>query len=454
MEISDNVQENLRGRYCSWCYSKCLHEIVEKNMLQRNIYECTSCKGRTLVCRAPGCTNMTQGLSKDSAWNDEFCAEHDGTISNFENLNKKLDDLVGYEDIYKRSKFNLAKASKISAISIGGALVLGPAMYLAGPAIGGAIGSQFYGLSGAAATSKGLAVLGGGSLASGGAGMSGGLAVLTVTGAALGGANGAHIAGSYYNDAKFKIEKVKSGKDPKVIIINGFRTQNTSKTDDWIDGLSKRFSENSWYRLDWEAQDQKNLFNELDPKSYGIYKKLVKQAIKATKKNKGPAAIFALNTFKNLIKNPWFIAQYKASQTSVILADLIARLKNSDDCILMGHSLGGRIALDTAKILSTKSNSQISEVHLLGCAANPLENEDEELLSKGVNKYLFNYFSENDAVLSKLYKYTNYNFENPIGYNGLGANNSKLIDVNVTKYVANHSSYRKNFKKYIRFYAK
>ena len=53
-----------------------------------------------------------------------------------------------------------------AALCVGAAVVCGATGGLAAPFIGGAIGSAM-GLSGAAATSAGLAALGGGSLASG-----------------------------------------------------------------------------------------------------------------------------------------------------------------------------------------------------------------------------------------------------------------------------------------------
>ena len=65
-------------------------------------------------------------------------------------------------------------------VGLGAAALLIVAPYLAG-AIGG-----FMGLSGAAATSAGLALLGGGSLAAGGLGMTGGYVVLMAGGAILG----------------------------------------------------------------------------------------------------------------------------------------------------------------------------------------------------------------------------------------------------------------------------
>ncbi len=70
-------------------------------------------------------------------------------------------------------------------IGAGGLIVMALGGWLLAPAIGGAIGAA-AGLSGAAATAHGLAILGGGSLAIGGAGMAGGMWVVTGAGAAIG----------------------------------------------------------------------------------------------------------------------------------------------------------------------------------------------------------------------------------------------------------------------------
>ena len=59
--------------------------------------------------------------------------------------------------------------------------------------MGGALGTLVGGYSGAAATSYGLALLGGGSLAAGGFGMAGGAAVVGVVGGGLGGAQIADV---------------------------------------------------------------------------------------------------------------------------------------------------------------------------------------------------------------------------------------------------------------------
>ena len=79
----------------------------------------------------------------------------------------------------------LTKGVKIAAAGAGAAVVIGAGAFLVAAPIGAAIGG-IAGLSGAAATNFGLALLGGGSLAAGGFGMAGGMAVVTGIGAAAG----------------------------------------------------------------------------------------------------------------------------------------------------------------------------------------------------------------------------------------------------------------------------
>lgn len=76
-------------------------------------------------------------------------------------------------------------ARRMAVVGLAAAVAVGSAGYLAAPAIGTALGAS-AGLSGVAATSYGLALLGGGSLAAGGAGMAGGMWLVAGTGAAVG----------------------------------------------------------------------------------------------------------------------------------------------------------------------------------------------------------------------------------------------------------------------------
>lgn len=99
---------------------------------------------------------------------------------------------------------------KVVAVVAGGAAVGVLTGGLAAPLIGGAVGGVM-GLSGAAATSAGLALLGGGSVAAGGLGMAGGTAVIAGTaslGAAGVGAAGTWLAGARPTDVVVESAKL------------------------------------------------------------------------------------------------------------------------------------------------------------------------------------------------------------------------------------------------------
>ncbi|MBE1513443.1 hypothetical protein [Nesterenkonia halotolerans] len=102
----------------------------------------------------------------------------------------RTEDLESVSHAYKTAVSALAsktrpwgKIALVSAAGLGlGALTAG----LAAPVVGALFGSAVLGYSGAAATSAGLAALGGGSIAAGGFGMAGGAAVIAGAGGVAG----------------------------------------------------------------------------------------------------------------------------------------------------------------------------------------------------------------------------------------------------------------------------
>jgi len=152
-------------------------------------------------------------------------------------------DVTNVEET-KREAFSIhSKISwgKIGLFAVTGTVVLAAGGWIAAPAIGTALGSA-AGLSGAAATAHGLALLGGGSLAMGGAGMAGG--AMAVTGfsafagcAALGGGSLLVQLGA----ANAQLELVKLQTTFKVVIL-GTQTQ-LAKTQKIIARLTEELAE-------------------------------------------------------------------------------------------------------------------------------------------------------------------------------------------------------------------
>ncbi|QKI89635.1 DUF726 domain-containing protein [Thiomicrorhabdus xiamenensis] len=407
--------------YCSWCFEKTTCTLSEKNSLSRNIYVCDNCGNKVTKCRA--CDNKAKYAdnSEDSVsdevgiWSGNFCAVHEGSIAKFETLAWKLETIGEYREIVQRSDRNYKKIGMTTAMTVGGVAAIAPMALMAAPAIGGAVGSSFLGLSGAAATNGGLAALGGGALAAGGAGMAGGVAVVTATGAALGGRYGAVIANSYYGDIEgFDIVRIKHGKQPVVICIDGFLTQEDLKSPDaWLEGIREKYPENEVYHVKWESKRLRDIadYSLVTGGKSGIGRGAKSLAMSASKKAAKKVAPLGM-AFQALgvANNPWSVASVKAYQTGALLADIISR--TDKEYILIGHSLGSRVIYSCLSALATKDKQFIDTVHLLAGAVNNTVEKDAGK-AKGVNWFgidkavsgnIYNYYSSGDRILQTLYK--------------------------------------------------
>ncbi len=242
--------------YCPWCFKKITPRLFEKSFLTRNLYLCPRLECRKMVTECRACNNFARWdivIQKDEngkvlkdktgkvieiGYHDQFCLEHCHEMPNFETMDMKIDKPSEYKKVYEYNSPNLAKTGKMALCMGGGAIVCGPLFAIAGPAIGGAIGSAVGGYSGAAATSYGLALLGGGSIAAGGFGMAGGMVVATASGIALGSGIGAYIGNSYLADIDgFDIKKIRSGYQPAIITVNGLFSEEDKNNEkgyqDW-----------------------------------------------------------------------------------------------------------------------------------------------------------------------------------------------------------------------------
>jgi len=444
--------------YCSWCFEIHTCTLKEKNNVTRNIYVCNGCGHEIVKCRV--CNNKAKYSEiKDeniSMWSNNFCAVHEGQIAKFESLNWSLESIGEYRDIVERTELNYKKIGTTAAFTLGGAAVIAPVAFLAAPAIGGAIGTSILGYTGAAATNAGLATLGGGALAAGGLGMAGGVAVVTATGSALGGCYGAVISNSYFGDIDgFEIVKIKPGIEPIVICIDGFlNEENKNAIQPWLDGVEKKYRENTIYYVKWESKRLMNLvtsFSQILSKE-GLKNSTVNAALSASKAAATKVAPlgFTIQAL-GLATNPWSVASVKAYQTGALLADIIAR--TNKEYILIGHSLGARVIYSCLASLKTKDKCFINDVHLLGGAVDKnCENDSNRVcwseLHSAVSGKIRNYFSKNDTVLKTLYKVgegVKFEFGDPIGRHPI--ENERIHNIDVTDYISGHTEYKPNLQK-------
>jgi len=434
-------------RYCSWCYQKARHTLVKRSALGRDVYQCANCLNYTVRCRF--CRNMARGTPRDSTgdnapglleslrrrWGRQLCAEHDGSIASFGKLSCQLDDLADYKSLFHARKPNLLKVGKICAGILGGAAVLGPLAYIAAPGV--LSGLRRAGALRAASASA---------AAAGRMGLAG--AVVTAAGAALGAVQGGVISNAYFGDVKgFSIEKVHEGTGPALVFINGFLSQEDQDPQDWCQAVQERFVGNPWYYLRWEAGALASIGGLIEK---ARAKKAVSDFVAEAARQALPKGDARLGPLKwasilgDLLSNPWHKAMVKAGKTGVLLADLLARVKDGQ-FILMGNSLGCRVAFYALCALATCPRKCVKDAYLLGGAIGRKDKEGWRNAAKAVSGAIYNCYSRNDWVLRYLYRPANALLSDPIGLGEIACACEQIVNVNVSDLVPGHMEYKNNF---------
>lgn len=431
----------MRRAWCSACFRRTDHRELHTGARSLPGHLCVGCGAPTLGCAAPGCEHMaTRGFG--ALHIPRFCAEHRHEIPSFDKINGKFGALENYREFLSYDKKNLALGSRVAGAVTAAGVVIGSGGLALAPAIGGAVGSLIGGYTGAAATSYGLALLGGGSLAAGGLGMAGGTAVVAGLGAVLGGGLGARVTTAYIGaDKSFRIDKLSDGVGTPVIVSSGFLTAGGDSWGDWEPIIRQRYPAAPVYRVHWGSKELRALGALL---GYGGGQAAAAAAVKgmAARASKRAAKVIpgagAAFMAAGLAMNPWHTAKVRADSTGVALAGLLART-DAEDYVLVGHSLGARVMATAAQTLATDPEApKIQTVHLLGAALGA--KGDWRALNDSVTDAVYNYYSTNDKVLKHLYAVVQAGSA-AAGLRGFGSKFPKIRDRNVSRVVQGHSDY-------------
>ena len=440
-DLAVSPEEEWRKAWCSSCFTKDMHQKVKRPVGQVPAYLCKNCGSPSLPCAAPSCDHMAirgRGIIRVP----RYCAEHRHDIPGFDKAEFRMDALGDYQQFLEFNEINLSRATRLAGAGVAGLSVFATAGLLAAPAIGGAVGSLVGGYSGAAASSYGLALLGGGSLATGGLGMVGGTMVIGTIGGALGCALGASVTNAYIREDKsFRIETLQEGHGVPVVVCNGFLSESGEGWGDWKRLVGKRYPDSPVYRVHWGAKELKDLGllagrGAMALAAPAAIKAAAEAATKVGAKKLGPIGPVLLAT--DLAKNPWHVAKSRADKTGVIVADLMARTR-ADCFVMVGHSLGARVLAVAAQSLGTNSaGPTIQAAHLTGAAIGA--KGDWRNLTARVDDAVYNYFSTNDKVLRYLYA-TAMGGQRAAGAIGFTDPPPKLKNIDVSKSVTRHSDY-------------
>ncbi len=473
--------------YCSWCFEHTTHKKVVQNFLTRNIYRCSGCESSTVQCRY--CSYMAKSTPSaetlkaieearkmddnekkalgligkansafakiDQSWNNELCAEHDGSIASFKSLSLSLDDISDFESLFVREQKNLAKPAKyvvytgagIAGVAatmstMGGAGAIAAAIGNLGVLGAAGTGTAIAGLNGAALTGAALTAIGGSVAA--------GTAIVTASGSALGGVLGGVLANKFHgDDSSFSIKKLRDVKkcDTKTIFVNGFTQKNETDFHDWQAEQLFFGLKHSTYGVNWDSKSNASLGAAF---AGGVGKQAAKAVLMGLAKKGGVKAaaklgpVGTISLISDLVSNPWHSAMLRAAQAGAQLAESISRT-SGQRFNLVGHSLGCRVIYYALLALGTKSNIYINDVILLGGAVGKDDEKGWTSATSAIEGNLYNCYSKQDMVLGKIFKIANANLSEPIGYFPIPSDIEKVVNIDCSNFVDSHMSWKNNY---------
>ena len=246
---------------------------------------------------------------------------------------------------------------------------------------------------------------------------------------------------------KFDIKKIKSGKEPAVITINGFLSEKGLKNEkgyqDWEKAKNAHFPDNEWYHVYWEAKKLFDLGSLVLRSGTGaglsiMITKAASHAAKQVSKKIGPVG--TAMTAMQLSANPWHVSLVKAQKTGVLLADILKRTNKK--YTLLSHSLGCRVAYCTLLALATTGEKLIKDVHLTGGAVDR-KRDNWKILKQSVSGKVFNYYSKTDKILKLLYRAGTFFTESPIGISKIDKTRG-IRNIDVSRFVKGHMDFKPN----------
>ena len=443
-ELADDLGRTTKGGWCSGCFTDADHQKVKQPAGPLPAYLCTHCGSPTLSCADPRCENIAL-RGRGAIAVPRYCAEHRHEIPGFAKADRTIGALENYRQFLEYDKPNLSRTTKLVGVGVAALATGGAAAYAAAPAIGGAIGAQIGSYSGAAASSYGLALMGGGSLAAGGTGMFGGTILISALGGGLGGVVGASVTTAYVREDKsFRIELLQKGSGVPVVVCNGFLSEGDAGWGEWRDIVTARYPDSPVYRVHWGARELKHLgilaaLGSVKVASAAALKQAALVATRSGAEKLGPLGPVLLAA--DLAKNPWHVAKNRANKTGVVIADLLART-DAESYVLMGHSLGARALVVAAQTLGTKPDGpRIEAIHLLGAAI--ADSSDCHTLTARVDDGVYNYHSTNDKVLKYLYTAAQAG-QTAAGRSGFTPGAPRMKNIDVSAQVERHSDYHTN----------
>jgi hypothetical protein len=240
-----------------------------------------------------------------------------------------------------------------------------------------------------------------------------------------------------------ELVQVREGKLPAVFIINGFLSENSKCSKDWLEVVDELYPTNKVIRVDWKAGN----FTDM------VFDKGAVPNIPASSNGKlGFAAMVAARStilgiassvgavVVDKVAGHWKTCFHETRHVGRGLASYLEQQPEYENCILMGHSLGGRIVRHTLHELTTRN--LVSVAYIFAGAVSSEDEQWQAILDRNDNLKLINCTSQKDYVLKSSYKLGTLWDHEPAGLSPVMDLHCHTLNLDVTKYAQGHTEFK------------
>lgn len=210
-------------------------------------------------------------------------------------------------------------------------------------------------------------------------------------------------------DPFFRIKLIQPGPSIPVIISKGFLSEESQGWGNFDRMVNERYPDSLVFRVFWTAKKRIEVMQ-------------------------------VLNLPRMIVKSdPWTESRKNAEEAGRALAFII-REAAPQNFVLVGHSLGARVMAYAVKQLAAFGlPPQLETVHLTGAAISQDKNWGS--LPDAVRGNIYNYYSNNDAVLRFGYDMTRLHMTHAVGLSGFVEKHPRLVNVDCSDFIDGHQEY-------------
>ncbi|GIC79201.1 DUF726 domain-containing protein [Moritella sp. F3] len=234
---------------------------------------------------------------------------------------------------------------------------------------------------------------------------------------------------------------VREGSSPYILIINGYLSEEGEVVSDWLSVVDELYPENKIIHVRWNAGDIIDIARNGDTISD---ENAVDKWFAAAKlaRDMSPAGIAALvgGIVADKLVGHWHKSFNETLHAGLDLANAVQGDKQLHGAILMGYSLGAKVACQALKNLDANT---VSRCYLLAGAVSADAEQWAPILAKHSELKLINCYSDNDDVLKGANGAEGIFSHTPAGLTKIESDNAKqVVNLDVSAFSSGHMHFK------------